>query len=99
MRSQWLLASLCVGLAGVFGVGCIGSSTPSGSGAHDGGVLPVGDSGLFTVPPPAEGGVPLGDASAGVEAATSAHPMAPNGYYVVGPTIYDSSNQPHLFHG
>jgi endoglucanase len=59
----------------------------------------VGDSGLFTVPPPAEGGVPLGDASAGVEAATSAHPMAPNGYYVVGPTIYDSSNQPHLFHG
>jgi hypothetical protein len=25
--------------------------------------------------------------------------MAPNGYYVVGPTIYDSNNQPHLFHG
>jgi hypothetical protein len=58
----------------------------------------LGDSGLFTIPP-VEGGVPLGDASAGAEAATTAHPMAPNGYYVLGPTIYDSNNQPHLFHG
>src|SRR5689334_4687889 len=26
-------------------------------------------------------------------------PMAPNGYYVMGNTIYDTNHQAHLFHG
>ena len=37
--------------------------------------------------------------SASFMVAASAHPMAPNGYYVVGNTIYNAAGQPHLFHG
>jgi hypothetical protein len=51
---------------------------------------------------PIESGVSGADAAPPAASACAVTPppaVAPGGYYVVGPTICDSSGQPHLFHG
>src|ERR1700723_961796 len=110
MRSHWLLASVCVGLAGVTAGACVGGSNVTlgqqPMPGQDGGV-PVGDSAAPPVgdvaapPPPGDsgGGAETGIVGTGPCAATPQPATAPNGYYVVGPTICNSSGQPHLFLG
>jgi hypothetical protein len=109
MRSQWLLASVCVGFASLTGAACAGGEDV-GSGKQpkpglDGGVtvgdsaVPVGDA---SIAPPVEAGGGSETSTivgTGACAATPQPAVAPGGYYVVGPTICDSTGQPHLFHG
>src|SRR5580704_2391811 len=76
-----------------------------GSGSDGGSPTPEGGAGAETgtTPPPAEAGA--ADTSAPPPADTGTTPpadtgtSAPNGYTVRGPTIYDSTGAPHLFHG
>src|SRR5580692_3708886 len=94
-----------------FFVGCASTGlalsclASGGSGSDGGSPTPEGGAGAETgTPPPAEAGAtdtgsspPPADTGTTPPADTGT--SAPNGYRVVGPTILDSSGNPHLFHG
>ncbi len=103
MRFSWALASVCSGVAALTGVACLSAQTVDLSKhpkpGEDGGI-PVEDG--ATPPPVVDAAVspPSGDAGTVADAGpTVSQPHAPNGYYVVGATIYDVNNQPHIFRG
>ena len=72
--------------AGTGGTGA-GGTGGGGAGTSGAGGTPSFDAGADGLPP--------GD----MEGGGVRPPIAPGGYYVEGPTIYDAQGRPHLFHG
>jgi len=72
--------------SGGVGVGGAGGSAGGGGGSGPGGGTPSPDGGEDAAPPDDDGG-------------RGGPPIAPGGYYVEGPTIYNAAGRPHLFHG
>jgi hypothetical protein len=82
-------ASIVAAGVAILGCGPLGASGGGGGDALDAGVAKRD-------PAPAPSSGSAGDGGGGQLAADAS---SPGGYTVDGPTIYDASHQPHLFHG
>lgn len=94
-----LLAAACdVGASSshATGSGGGGATSPGSSSSGGGGSSSTGGNGTSTT---SSSGATVSSSSSSTSSSGGTHPMAPNGYYVQGNTVYDASNKAHLFHG
>jgi hypothetical protein len=88
LRHLWAAPALVLAACGPIGAtGGVGEVVDAGSPSEAGASAPAPGSDASSSGQPTTGSMPPPDGAAG------------SGYSVEGPTIYDASHQPHLFHG